>query len=223
MKNLLKGLKRRMKSLVLSKAERRHALVGPAELWKMKRDFQIEFLKNSDLKPHHYLLDIGCGTLRGGIPLIDYLQAGHYFGIESREEVLDEGRRELLEADLEDKSPTLILSPDISQLNVDQKFDFMWAFSVLIHMSDDILNDALNFVNRHLSNEGVFYANVHAGGEKEGNWQGFPVVTRTLDFYSGACARNGLTVSDLGPLKNLGHVSNEQAQDNQRMLSISKR
>jgi len=207
-------------SLALTEKERRHSLVGPAHLWKMKRDFQIKFLKDMNLNPDHYLLEIGCGTLRGGIPLIDYLQDGHYFGIEIRAEALDEGRKELREAGLERKNPTLLLSPDISELTLDMKFDYIWAFSVLIHMHDEILNDTLGFVRSHLSHEGIFYANVRYGEKKEGNWQGFPVVTRSFDFYDQACAMNGLEVSDLGPLKNLGHISNVEQQDNNRMLRI---
>ncbi|KKO18043.1 MAG: class I SAM-dependent methyltransferase [Candidatus Brocadia sp.] len=197
-------------------------LVGPAHLWKMKRDFQIRFLKDMGLKPEYYLFEIGCGTLRGGIPLIDYLQDGHYFGDEVRATVLDEGQKELREARLEGKNPTFLLSPDISQLTVDRKFDYIWAFSVLIHMSDKILNDTLAFVSSHLSKEGAFYANVNIGERKEGHWQGFPLVARTFDFYSQACTTNGLVVSDIGPLKKFGHVSNVEPQDNQRMLRITK-
>ena len=223
MKQLLTKLKRRISSLTQSKEERRHALVGPANLWKMKRDFQIRFLKDVGLKPGHYLFEIGCGTLRGGLPLIQYLENGHYFGVEVRAEVLDEGRKELKEAGLLRKNPTLLLSPDISQLTVNRKFDYIWAFSVLIHMHDNILNDTLDFVSKHLSTEGVFYANVIIGNRKEGNWQGFPVVARTFDFYNKACAMNGLAVSDLGPLKNLGHIANIESQDNQKMLKIVRK
>ena len=85
----LKALKQRIKRLMQSKEERRHALVGPAHLWEMKRDFQIQFLKAMGMKPEHYLFDIGCGTLRGGIPLISYLHSGHYFGAEVRAEALE--------------------------------------------------------------------------------------------------------------------------------------
>ena len=222
MKHLFATLKQRIKSRSHTKEERRHALVGPANLWKMKRDFQIQFLRDMGLKPEHDLFEIGCGTLRGGVPLIQYLESGHYFGAEVREEALDEGRKELQEAGLEGKNPTLLLSPDISQLKVDQTFDYMWAFSVLIHMNDKILNDTLGFVSKHLSEEGVFYANVNIGYREEGNWQGFPVVARTLEFYSQACAMNDLVVSDIGALKELGHIANVEAQDNQRMLKITR-
>ena len=80
-----KGLKRIARNTInliqgfsYTSKERRHAMVGPAKLWKMKRDFQIKFLKKSGLLPKHYLLDIGCGTLRGGIPFIEYLDEKKY-------------------------------------------------------------------------------------------------------------------------------------------------
>ena len=221
MKTLLGVLKRHLR-FIRTKEERRHALVGPADLWQMKRDFQIQFLKAKDLKPEHYLLDIGCGTLRGGIPLIAYLQEGHYFGVEVRAQALEEGRKELQEAGLEGKRPTLLLSQDMSQLVIEQKFDYIWAFSVLIHMSDEILNDTLAFVNRQLSDEGVFYANVNIGDHTEGRWRraGLPTVTRTLEFYSNTCAKNGLAASDLGPLKEQGH--DHDTKRSQSMLRITR-
>lgn len=219
--NIIKNIERRLKSLRRTKQERRHAMVGPAKLWKMKRDFQIQFLQEMGLTPNHYLLDIGCGTLRGGIPLIEYLQDGHYFGIESREEALDEGRRELQEAKL-GKTTTLILSTDISQLKINQYFDYIWAFSVLIHMDDNVVEDTLDFVSRHLRYNGAFYANVNIGEENKGNWQGFPLVWRTLEFYRNLCSKHALTLTDLGALRDYGHISKKESQDNQKMLKITK-
>ena len=221
-KKKLRDLVRRIKALAMPRQERRQSLVGPAKLWRMKRDFQISFLKRENLKPAHYLLDIGCGTLRGGIPIIEYLDAGHYYGIESRKEVLDEGVRELREAGLEDKRPKLLDSEDNALLTIDRKFDFAWAFSVLIHMSDDILDRTLHMVSKHLSSSGVFYANVNIGERDDGYWQGFPVVWRSLDYYKGVCSSHGLRVEDVGSLHELGHISNIHSQDVQRMLRISR-
>ncbi len=220
MRKILGKIKHRFKSLTQTREERRHARVGPAHLWKMKRDFQIKFLKAMNLAPEHYFLDIGCGTLRGGIPLINYLEAGRYYGIDVREEPLADGRKELRESGLEGNSPTLLLSPDSGQLTIDQQFDCVLAFSVLIHMSDEVLFDTLELVGKHLSEGGVFYANVNIGEQQEGNWQGFPVVTRTLEFYRETCARYGLAVSDIGPLEKHGHISGDEAQDSQRMLKV---
>ena len=63
------------------KAER-HALVGPGHLWKEKRDWQMGFLLNHGLSPSDHFLDVGCGTLRGGIPIIEYLDPGNYTGFD---------------------------------------------------------------------------------------------------------------------------------------------
>ncbi len=215
---------RKIKSVVpllQSQSERRHELVGPADLWKMKRDFQIAFLKNMGLKPEHYLLDVGCGTLRGGIPIIEYLQECHYYGIDARENVLLEGRKELHEANLDWKNPVLIASSDVQKVELSRKFEFIWAFSVLFHMTDAILVDTLSLVGKHLAADGVFYANVNIGVKSEKQWQGFPVVWRTSEFYNNVCAQSGLSVSDLGPIRELGHISNAGAQDQQHMLKVT--
>jgi SAM-dependent methyltransferase len=212
---------------VYTSAERRHSKVGPPELWEMKRDFQIQFLKRTGLEPQHYLLDLGCGTLRGGIPIIEYLKKGHYFGVEVRQEVLDEGRKELRESKLVDKEPTLVATGDISSLNLEKKFECIWAFSVLIHMEDKILYDALGFVRRHLKDDGCFYGNVNFGDrpDKSVGRLGFPVVHRSLRFYEEACSRNGLRVEDLGPLTDFGHHLPDKTvrqQAGQRMLKVWK-
>jgi SAM-dependent methyltransferase len=208
--------------LVLSATRRRHALVGPAHLWRAKRAFQVHFLKQVGLQPHHYLLDIGCGTLRGGIPIIEYLEKGHYFGIESRADVLEEGKQELAQSHLEHKEPALIAASDISHVDLGRHFDYIWAFSVLIHMTDKILADCLSLIRLHLAHNGYFYANVKIGPNVDCTWNKFPefpLVTRSLEFYQELSQRNGLHLTDMGPLKALGHSC---TGDEQRMLRIQK-
>lgn len=204
--------------------ERRHALVGPLHLWKEKRRFQYDFLLQSGLQRRHRLVDIGCGTLRGGIPLLDYLEPGHYWGLEARAEVLDAARVELKEARLEDKNPQLIVSDKLGQLQLDVQFDFAWAFSVLIHMPNKVLDECLAFVGRHLRSKGIFFANVQLGHSEESRWkwQGFPIVWRPLDFYVERSRRYGLAVEDLGTLGAMQHCSGLKTIDNQHMLRFTQ-
>ncbi|MEM6816992.1 MAG: class I SAM-dependent methyltransferase, partial [Bacteroidota bacterium] len=129
----------------------------------MKREFQINFLKRHGLSPDHKFLDLGCGTLRGGIPVLKYLNTGNYYGIDIREETIIEAKAEVKEERLSLKQPKLIFFEDFSQLQINQKFDLIWAFSVLIHMEDDILDKCILFVKEHLKAGGRFFANVNLG------------------------------------------------------------
>ena len=203
----------------------RHGLVGPADLWEMKRKFQIDFLRRAGLRPGHRLLDLGCGTLRGGIPLIEHLEPGGYVGVEIRAEVLEEGRRELEERGLADRRPRLVHCPDLATLELGCEFDFAWAFSVLIHMDDRTLDRAIAAVARHLRPGGVFYANVHLGTVPDGSWREFPLVRRERAFYQAAFARHGLTIEDVGSLPELGHHHprlTPEHQESQRMLKATR-
>jgi SAM-dependent methyltransferase len=201
--------------------ERRAAMVGPVSLWKMKRDFQIIFLKSRGLRPDNYLLDIGCGVLRGGIPIIQYLADGHYYGVEVRKAALEEGIRALREAGLESKRPNLCDIEKLSQVNLGRRFDVVWAFSTLIHMDDRVLDECFDFIGRHLAPSGCFYGNMQIGDDTEGQWLHFPVVWRPLEFYEVAAQRHGLKLANLGPLRSLGHVSGSPLQDNMTMLRMS--
>lgn len=204
----------------------RHGMVGPADLWHMKRRFQIQFLRSIGLLPHHQFLDLGCGNLRGGIPLIEYLDVGHYTGIDVRSFVLEEGHRELEEAALVGRAPRLLCCEDLHDFEAGQCFDVIWAFQVLIHMSDSVLDGALAAVGRHLESSGNFYASVNIGKRPEGSWQGFPIVSRTMEFYQQAVANHGLMLDDLGSLNSLGHIHprlSEEQQSSQRMLRITSR
>lgn len=224
MSRLVPALRRRLRPLAASarwatsRKWRRHALVGPPELWQMKRQFQIAFLLRTGLEPHHYVLDLGCGTLRGGIPIIDHLDPGHYFGVDVRADVLEHGRRELAEAGLTAKEPTLVHAPDLAGVDLGQAFDVVWAFSVLIHLTDEILDDALAFAARHLAAGGSLYANVNVGEGYDGSWEGFPVVGRSWEFYTECAARHGLNVEDVGSLGDVGHHSGSPLQDSARVL-----
>ncbi|MFZ4462637.1 MAG: class I SAM-dependent methyltransferase [Bacteroidales bacterium] len=199
----------------------RHKLVGPLELWEHKRQFQFDFLLSNGLKETDTLLDFGCGTLRGGIPLICYLNEGNYTGIDIRSMVILEAEKELEENKLQYKKPKLIHMSDINKLLLSDKFDVVLCFSVLIHLEDSILNDSLKFISNYLKPEGCMYANVIIGNKPDGNWNEFSLVERSFEFYSDTFERNNLMIKDLGTLSSYGHITLSKDQDlknRQRML-----
>jgi SAM-dependent methyltransferase len=198
--------------LLRGRQERRHALSGPRghhDVWKVKRDYQIDFLQARGLRSNDYVLELGCGTLRGGIPIIDFLDSGHYYGVDVRPVVLTEARKELAEAGLVNKRPTLVLANRLASIDLKQEFDFAWAFSVLPHLEDGILRDALLFVRAHLKRTGVFLATVRLGTNEEVRlWREFPDLSRTFEFYADEARNHDMTVEDLGSLSALGHPPN---------------
>ncbi len=209
-----------MPSINSEAGETRHALVGPAEYWKAQRDFQVRFLASQGLRPSDYLLDIGCGTLRGGIPLIRLLEPGHYYGIEVRREVLEQGREELREHQLEERLPVLCHTPALARVTFSQPFDFIWAFAVLIHMTDEIADDCVALAARSLAPRGRFYATVNFGPRPEGHWLGFPVVWRSAAFYDKLAKRNYLAMSDLGSMRSIRSEMDGLGEETTRILEF---
>lgn len=199
---------------------KRHALVGRPGLWRMKRAFQLEFLCRQGLHRDQSVLDIGCGSLRGGAALIDYLDAGRYVGVDVRKSVMAEARRELARERLSAKQPRLVCVARLDELALDRRFDFVWAFSVLFHLSDEILPACFAVAAKHLRPGGTFYANVILGDGPPGAWQGFPVVPRSLAGYEAVARERGLQMSVVGRLVELGHHSGLPSQDEQTMLAF---
>jgi SAM-dependent methyltransferase len=149
------------------------------------------------------------------------LERNNYSGVDVRQEVVEEGKKELVEAGLSHKEPRIFCVAEISDLQLEISFDIVWSFSVLIHLSDDILRKSLGFIRRHLSSSGVFFANVHVGEVHDGVWQTFPLVSRPMDFYMQVFQDHDFNLSDLGPLRDFGHVHprlSEQKQEKQRMV-----
>jgi SAM-dependent methyltransferase len=222
-RHVVKSTLRRLTPWRATMGADRHALVGDPTLASMKRDFQITFLRNNGLLQQHRFLDLGCGTLRGGIPIIQHLVPGQYYGVDVRPTVIAEARRELHDHDLDHKQPTLVCLSEVPERFRNLCFDIVWAFSVLIHMHDADFRQTMRFVADHLCPGGRFFANVNIGNEESrSRWQGFPVVTRPLTFYERESAAVALKPAVLGSLERLGHRSGRPEQDQQIMLCFTK-
>jgi hypothetical protein len=65
--------------------------VGPVDQYDFMGATQFRLLTTLGLREEHYLLDIGCGSLRAGRLLIPYLLPDRYHGIEPDKFLLDAG------------------------------------------------------------------------------------------------------------------------------------
>lgn len=108
--------------------------------------------------PHHKLLDVGFGSLRGGRYFIPYLDDAGYFGIDVSRENFDFCRSVVrMSPELEARHPTLICNGDFV-LPDGVMFDFGIAQSVFTHLSRKSIRTCLESVSACLGLGGAFYA-----------------------------------------------------------------
>ena len=62
-----------------------------AENYDLSSALQFSLLTSLGLRENHTLLDIGCGSLRGGRLALMYLLPEHYYGIEPEQWLIEEG------------------------------------------------------------------------------------------------------------------------------------
>ena len=67
------------------------AYVGPPYLYDVIGALQFAFLCDLGLREHHTVLEVGCGSLRVGRLLINWLLPERYFGLEPNRKILEEG------------------------------------------------------------------------------------------------------------------------------------
>ena len=144
--------------------------IGYVEEWDVHGPRQLEYLREQGLEPHHYLLDIGCGPLRGGVHFIRYLERGHYFGVDKNEGVLETARDvELTRYGLDDKEPTLTAMENFDFPTLGRAFDYAWAQSVFTHLPlNNIIRCVVN-AEEVLVPGGKFYATFYENEQGKRN------------------------------------------------------
>ena len=122
--------------------------------WCRGRDI-ADYLIHRGLRPSHYLLDFGCGCIRAGIWLIEYLDDGHYFGLDAHLQSLEAAvEYEIPLHNLEGKHPRFLQTKTFDLDYFQQTFDIILANSVLHHLSESQLDTALRNVASSLSPSG---------------------------------------------------------------------
>ncbi len=199
------------------------AEVGPPGFWKETQGFQIDFLRSQGLQPDDRLLDLGCGVLRGGLPLIDYLNTGRYTGVDVRPDVITEAESLVKNFNLTSKNPALYASDNfgVSEINPNTQ-DMIFSFQLLYHLSDKLVFECLHACAKLLKTEGRLFANVHTVDPgRRSRWKEFPFISRPLEFYKSAAQEAGLACRDLGRMSDLGYTT-ELGGHRNKMLEFKR-
>jgi len=127
-------------------------------MWIEIGELQFKYMVNQGLQQHHKLLDVGCGSLRGGIHFINYLHEGNYYGMDADDDLVDCAHREIKECGLTGKNPTIVRRSNFDFTVYDTEFDYALAVSVFTHLNLNDIIKCLIRMEKALKCGGVFYA-----------------------------------------------------------------
>jgi SAM-dependent methyltransferase len=170
------------------------AYVGRVENYDVVSALQFSLLTLLGLREYHQLLDVGCGSLRGGRLFIPYLLPGHYFGIEPNAWLIREGIAHEIGADLIAlKQPRFAHNEDFNLAVFDTRFDFILAQSIFSHAGPTQIRHGLASARRALKPGGLLVATF---GERLADEAVDEWVYPGLNFYrwsslAGFCAEAG--------------------------------
>lgn len=128
----------------------------------------LDYLKANGLKPKHILLDLGCGVLRSGRHMIEYLDMGHYYGVDLSGGAIEYART-VVDGDegLKKKAPTLYATN--GHLKFDwfdnQKFNWIWAGSVFNHLMPEHVQECLENVSKVMLPNSRFFFTFKSNGK----------------------------------------------------------
>jgi len=135
-----------------------HMAIGG--MWDKIGNLQFEFLVSSGLQPQHKMLDIGCGTLRGGRHFIRYLNSDNYYGLDISQKAIEFGEQLIKKEGLFNKHPRLVLSQhkDLKFGEFEgEKFDFLLAQSVFTHLMPEHIEECFQHIGRLMDQNSVFF------------------------------------------------------------------
>lgn len=135
------------------------AAVGSAsrDRWLALGAMQFDYLREHGLRPDHRLLEIGCGNLRAGWRFIEYLEPGHYYGVDISPEILMVAQDTLVRQELQNRLPNLTPVRDLTlRWLPEAHFDVVHAHSVFSHSPLPVIEECLSHVGRVLAPDGWF-------------------------------------------------------------------
>lgn len=169
-------------------------------MWEKIGRLQLDFLLSKGLKPSNYLLDIACGSLRLGVKVIPYLEAGHYLGIEKEAGLVSAGlRKELPETVWKEKQPNIVISSSFEFEKLNQKASFAIAQSLFSHLPVDLIDSCFKKLNPVMTDDGVFYATFNlAKRQQRQTWKEYGDFAYTRDEVCHFGSAHGFSSNYIG-------------------------
>lgn len=193
------------------------ALVGPPGQWQSRRDLQLALLGEFGLTERTRFLDLGCGSLRLGLPLIDHLAPGHYTGVDIDPDCIAAAQGLIDSFGLLGKAPTVLRSSSFGfdELSGRARFDMIWIFQVFIHLTDEHVRNAMRAIAALLAEGGAAYGTAFVDDrletlERRGNWRHYSLAHAPLAYYRERAAEHGLALEGVGAIDKDGWTAARQ-------------
>ena len=148
------------------KGDHRAAIGG---LWEEVGKLQFDFMVRRGLQPDHRLLDLGCGSFRGGVHFVPFLDPGKYFGFDRNQSLMNAGYdKEIVPAGLADRLPreNLVADDNFDFSKFPVAFDRVIAVSVFTHLTLNLVRVCLERLAESVVAGGEFYATYFSAPEE---------------------------------------------------------
>jgi ABC-type polysaccharide/polyol phosphate transport system ATPase subunit/SAM-dependent methyltransferase len=127
--------------------------------WTTMGQWVFDFLRSEGLRPSHYVLDVGCGSLTAAVHLVPFLEPDHYWGIEQDQTLVHAGMSiELPRAGVATDPVHVLINETFSFATVPCAFDFVIANSLFAYLPFNRIAMCIAGVVRTLAPSGRFYA-----------------------------------------------------------------
>lgn len=124
-------------------------------LWNELAKWQMDVLIQNGLKPESCVLDVGCGGMRLGVSLVNYLQDNHYYGVDAYGVYIKFAHK--LMSNLQFNKHYNIVHDENFRFDIfNVKFDFAMAQSVITHLSVKQIEQCLDELIKVMKKGGKF-------------------------------------------------------------------
>jgi len=211
----------------LRERHRLEAMVGPLGYWHALQKYHFKLLRERGLKPEHTLLDIGCGPLQAGIPLIRFLRPGGYVGLDIDPSRISVAESQIAKHRLTSKRPWVFQSSTLGDAELgERRFDYMWASQILCYFRDAEMNQLFSMLKHRLNPGGRLLGDTFApdhyeftNPERPGDY-----VRHTIESLSAQAETHGLLVRSLGRIGDYGYPKRLTLHSNPLYeITVSKR
>lgn len=183
----------------------------------------LDIALEEGLQANDRLLEIGCGCLRVGFWILNFLEPKRYFGIEPNSRMLEAGLK-YFRPDIDGKKARLDSNDQFNLGVFKRKFNYVVAFSIWTHSSKQQIEKMLDEFNEHSVKSGKFITSYLPASQSRADYTGESWVGKSHNSSA-----KGVVAHDIGWLvraclqRNLCVKFLSRKTINQRWLVISKK